>query len=157
MQTISSFRNRRVLFSYGLLSRNKGLATVIKALPSITNSRPHIVYVILGDTHPGVVRSSGEEYREQLKLLAIKLKVDKHLVFINKLVSEAELINYLTAATIYITPYLNEEQITNGALSYSIVAGAAVVSTPYWHALELLDKNKGRMFGLKMPMHWQRL
>ncbi|QHT65283.1 glycosyltransferase [Rhodocytophaga rosea] len=149
LHTVSPFRNHRVLFSFGLLSRNKGLETVIKALPAIVAKHPEVVYVVLGNTHPGVVRSSGEEYREQLKLLAIQLKVDKHLIFINKFVSEAELINYLTAAAIYITPYNNEAQITSGTLSYAIGAGAAVVSTPYWHAVELLAENRGRLFGFK--------
>jgi glycosyltransferase involved in cell wall biosynthesis len=149
LHAVSPFRNRRVLFTFGLLSRNKGLETVIRALPAIVARHPDVTYVVLGKTHPGVLRSSGEEYREQLKLLAIKLKVDKHLVFINKFVSEAELINYLTAATIYITPYLNEAQITSGTLSYAVGAGAAVVSTPYWHALELLTEDRGRLFGFK--------
>ncbi|PSR57001.1 glycosyl transferase [Adhaeribacter arboris] len=149
LHAISPFRNRRVLFTFGLLSRNKGLETVIRALPAIVAQHPDVTYVVLGNTHPGVLRSSGEEYREQLKLLAIKLKVDKHLVFINKFVSEEELINYLKAATIYITPYNNEAQITSGTLSYAIGAGAAVVSTPYWHALELLAEDRGRLFGFK--------
>jgi glycosyltransferase involved in cell wall biosynthesis len=149
LHAVSPFRNRRVLFTFGLLSRNKGLETVIRALPAIVAQHPDVTYVVLGNTHPGVLRSSGEEYREQLKLLAIKLKVDKHLVFINKFVSEAELINYLTAAAIYITPYLNEAQITSGTLSYAVGAGAAVVSTPYWHALELLAGDRGRLFGFK--------
>ncbi|KAA5538943.1 glycosyltransferase family 4 protein [Adhaeribacter rhizoryzae] len=149
LHSVLPFRNRQVLFTFGLLSRNKGLETVIRALPAIVAQHPEVTYVVLGNTHPGVLRSSGEEYREQLKLLAINLKVDKHLVFINKFVSEAELINYLTAAAIYITPYLNEAQITSGTLSYAIGAGAAVVSTPYWHALELLADNRGRLFGFK--------
>ena len=149
LQAISPFRNRRVLFTFGLLSRNKGLETVIRALPAIVAQHPDVSYVVLGNTHPGVRRSSGEAYREQLKLLAINLKVAKHLVFINKFVSEAELINYLTAATIYITPYLNEAQITSGTLSYAVGAGAAVISTPYWHALELLAGDRGRLFGFK--------
>jgi glycosyltransferase involved in cell wall biosynthesis len=149
LRNVSPFRNRRVLFSFGLLSRNKGLETVIRALPAIVARHPDVVYVVLGNTHPGVLRSSGEEYREGLKLLAIHLKVDKHLVFINKFVSEAELINYLAAATVYITPYTNEAQITSGTLSYAVGAGAAVVSTPYWHALELLAEDRGRLFGFK--------
>lgn len=149
LHAISPFRNKRVLFSFGLLSRNKGLETVIRALPAIVDSHPEVVYVVLGNTHPGVLRSSGEGYREQLKLLAIQLKVDKHLVFINKFVSEAELINYLTAAAIYITPYTNEAQITSGTLSYAVGAGAAVVSTPYWHAQELLADKRGRLFAFK--------
>ena len=143
------YRNRRVLFSFGLLSRNKGLETVIRALPAIVARHPDVVYVVLGNTHPGVVRRSGEEYREQLKRLAIELHVDKHLVFINKFVEEAELMNYLTAAAIYITPYTNEAQITSGTLSYAVGAGAAVVSTPYWHAQELLAQGRGRLFPFK--------
>ena len=149
LHTLAPFRNRRVLFSFGLLSRNKGLETVIRALPAIVARHPDVVYVVLGNTHPGVVRRSGEEYREQLKRLAIELQVDKHLVFINKFVEETELMNYLTAATIYITPYTNEAQITSGTLSYAVGAGAAVVSTPYWHALELLADGRGRLFPFK--------
>lgn len=143
------FRGHRVLFSFGLLSRNKGLETVIRALPAIVARHPDAVYVVLGNTHPGVVRRSGEEYREQLKLLALQLKVSKHLVFINKFVSENELMNYLTAAAIYLTPYTNETQITSGTLSYAVGAGAAVVSTPYWHAQELLAEGRGRLFPFK--------
>lgn len=143
------FRGRRVLFSFGLLSRNKGLETVIRALPAIVARHPDAVYVVLGNTHPGVVRHSGEEYREQLKLLALQLNVAKHLVFINKFVSEHELMNYLSAAAIYLTPYTNEAQITSGTLSYAVGAGAAVVSTPYWHAQELLAEGRGCLFPFK--------
>lgn len=149
LHAILPFRTHRVLFSFGLLNRNKGLETVIQALPAIIKQHPDVVYVVLGNTHPGVLRNSGEEYREQLKRLAVKLKVEKQLIFINKFVSEAELINYLTAATIYITPYNSEAQITSGTLSYAVGAGAAVVSTPYWHALELLAENRGCLFGFK--------
>ena len=146
---VSSFRDRRVLFSFGLLSRNKGLETVIRALPAIVARHPDVVYVVLGNTHPGVVRHSGEEYREQLKRRALQLGVDRHLVFINKFVAEAELMNYFSAATIYIMPYTNEAQITSGTLSYAVGAGAAVVSTPYWHAQELLAEGRGRLFPFK--------
>ena len=149
LQRLLPFRGRRVLFSFGLLSRNKGLETVIRALPAIVARHPDVVYVVLGNTHPGVVRHSGEEYREQLKLLALQLGVAKHLVFINKFVSENELLNYLSAAAIYLTPYLNEAQITSGTLSYAVGAGAAVVSTPYWHAQELLADGRGRLFPFK--------
>ena len=145
----SPFRGRRVLFSFGLLSRNKGLETVVRALPAIVARHPDVVYVVLGNTHPGVVRHSGEEYREQLRLLALQLGVDRHLVFINKFVAEEELMHYLSAAAIYITPYTNEAQITSGTLSYAVGAGAAVVSTPYWHAQELLAEGRGRLFPFK--------
>ncbi|WP_316803330.1 glycosyltransferase [Pedobacter nototheniae] len=143
------FKDRKVLFTFGLISRNKGLETVIKALPKIVNQHPDVLYVILGNTHPGVVRHNGEEYRDSLKSLAKDLGVEKNLAFVNKFVSEEELHQYLTACYIYITPYLNEAQITSGTLSYAIGAGAAVVSTPYWHAQELLADNRGKLFDFK--------
>jgi len=149
VKTLTSFKNHRVLLTFGLISRNKGLETVIRALPKIVEKHPDVMYVILGNTHPGVVKHSGEEYRDHLKSLAAQLKVSQHLSFINKFVAEDELIDYLTAAEVYVTPYLNEAQITSGTLSYAVGAGAAVVSTPYWHATELLDGNRGRLFDFK--------
>jgi len=143
------FKNRRTLLTFGLLSRNKGLETVIKALPKIVAKHPDVMYVVLGNTHPGVIKNSGEEYRDHLKSLAASLNVDKHLSFINKFVSEDELVNYLSAAEVYVTPYLNQAQITSGTLSYAVGAGAAVVSTPYWHAMELLAGGRGRLFDFK--------
>jgi glycosyltransferase involved in cell wall biosynthesis len=149
VKSLSQFKNRRVLLTFGLISRNKGLETVIKALPAIVDKHPDVMYVVLGNTHPGVLKNSGEEYRDHLKSLAAKLNVSRHLSFINQFVSEEELVNYLSAAEIYVTPYLNEAQITSGTLSYAIGAGAAVVSTPYWHATELLADNRGRLFDFK--------
>jgi glycosyltransferase involved in cell wall biosynthesis len=108
-----------------------------------------VMYVVLGNTHPGVIKNSGEEYRDHLKTLAAQLNVSKHLCFINKFVLEEELVDYLAATDIYVTPYLNEAQITSGTLSYAVGAGAAVVSTPYWHATELLANNRGRLFDFK--------
>ncbi|MCX2476564.1 glycosyltransferase [Pedobacter sp. MC2016-05] len=143
------FRNRKVLFTFGLISRNKGLETMIKALPSIVAQHPDVLYVILGNTHPGVVKHNGEEYRDSLKALAKELGVENNISFVNKFVSEEELHQYLTACYIYVTPYLNEAQITSGTLSYAIGAGAAVVSTPYWHAQELLADNRGKLFDFK--------
>ena len=143
------FKNRKVLFTFGLISRNKGLETVIKALPSIVSKHPDVLYVILGNTHPGVVKHNGEEYRDSLKALAKELGVEQNIAFVNKFVSEDELHQYLTACYLYITPYLNEAQITSGTLSYAVGAGAAVVSTPYWHAQELLADNRGRLFDFK--------
>jgi len=145
----AAFRNKKVLFTFGLISRNKGLETVIEALPQIVEKNPDVIYAILGTTHPGVIRNSGEEYRDSLKRLAKKLNVENNLIFINKFVSEDELYDYLTAADMYITPYLNEAQITSGTLSYAVGAGAAVISTPYWHAQELLAENRGRLFDFK--------
>ncbi|MDB4903045.1 MAG: pimA [Mucilaginibacter sp.] len=149
VNNLTQFKNHRVLLTFGLISRNKGLETVIKALPKIVEKHPDVMYVVLGNTHPGVLKSSGEEYRDHLKSLAAQLNVSKHLSFINKFVSEEELVSYLSAAEIYVTPYLNEAQITSGTLSYAVGAGAAVVSTPYWHATELLADNRGRLFEFK--------
>lgn len=143
------FKGKKVLFTFGLISRNKGLETVIEALPKIVEKNPEVMYVVLGTTHPGVIRSSGEEYRDSLKRLARKLNVEENITFINKFVSEEQLFDYLTACDMYITPYLNEAQITSGTLSYAIGAGAAVISTPYWHAQELLADDRGRLFDFK--------
>ncbi len=149
VKSLPSFKNKRVLFTFGLISRNKGLETVIKALPAIVANHPEVMYVVLGNTHPGVRKNSGEEYRDSLKRLAKSLNVEEHLTFINQFVSEVELHNYLTACDIYVTPYLNEAQITSGTLSYAVGAGAAVLSTPYWHAQELLENKRGKLFDFK--------
>lgn len=149
VKNLPAFKNRKVLFTFGLISRNKGLETVIKALPAIVDKHPDVMYVVLGNTHPGVRKNSGEEYRDSLKKLAKTLNVDEHLTFINQFVSEEELHKYLTACDIYVTPYLNEAQITSGTLSYAIGSGAAVLSTPYWHAQELLEEGRGRLFDFK--------
>lgn len=149
VRQLSVFNGHKVLLTFGLINRNKGLETVIKALPFIVDRHPEVMYVVLGNTHPGVIRNSGEEYREELKKLSIKLGVEAHISFINKFVSDDELVNYLSAADIYITPYVNEAQSTSGTLSYAVGAGAAVLSTPYWHALELLAENRGRFFQFK--------
>jgi glycosyltransferase involved in cell wall biosynthesis len=149
VKALSQFKNRRVLLTFGLLSRGKGLETVIRALPRIVEKHPDVMYVFLGNTHPGVIKNSGEEYRDHLKSLANQLGVARNLSFINQFVQEDELVNYLTACDIYVTPYLNEAQITSGTLSYAVGSGAAVVSTPYWHATELLADNRGRLFNFK--------
>ena len=146
------FKGHKVLLTFGLISRGKGLETVVEALPAIVKRHPEVVYVVLGNTHPGVVKSAGEEYRDSLKRLAKKLGVEAHLVFVNKFVDEQELHHYLSAADIYITPYLNEAQITSGTLSYAVGAGAAVLSTPYWHAQELLAHQRGILFDFKDNM-----
>lgn len=149
VKELPELKGKRLLLTFGLLNRNKGLEIVIQALPKIAEQHPDVMYVILGNTHPEILKHSGEEYRESLKQLAVELNVDNHVTFLNKFVGEDELINYLTAADIYITPYLNKAQITSGTLSYAVGAGAAIVSTPYWHAQELLDNNRGRLFNFK--------
>ncbi|VAW27668.1 Glycosyltransferase, partial [hydrothermal vent metagenome] len=139
------------LMTFGLLSRGKGIETAIRALPRVVEKFPNIVYLIIGKTHPGVIKASGEEYRHFLKRLVQKNKLGKHVVFIDSFLEEADLCAYLSATDIYITPYPSEAQITSGTLSYATGAGAAVVSTPYWHATELLDKGRGILFPFKDP------
>jgi len=143
------FSSKRILFTFGLLSRNKGIETVIEALPEVVKNHPDVVYVVLGKTHPAVLRNSGEEYRNYLKQLAEKSGVKEHVYFIDKFVTDEQLFAYLKATDIYITPYLNEAQITSGTLSYAIGAGTVVVSTPYWHAQELLSNDRGILFSFK--------
>jgi glycosyltransferase involved in cell wall biosynthesis len=138
--------SKKVILTFGFIGRNKGIETVIKALPAVVAKYPQTVYIILGKTHPSVLRHSGEEYRIFLLRLAKNLKLEKHVLFLNEFIDQEELFQYLYASDIYITPYLNEAQITSGTLSYAIGAGAAVISTPYWHATELLDGGRGRLF-----------
>ncbi|MFO7868919.1 MAG: glycosyltransferase family 4 protein [Bacteroidales bacterium] len=141
-----NLEKKKLLLTFGILSRNKGIETVLNALPKLLEKHPNILYVVLGKTHPNVIRHSGEEYRNYLQLLTKKLNLSKHVVFINEFISQKELFKYLSASDIYITPYLNEAQITSGTLSYAVGVGSAVISTPYWHALELLDEGRGKLF-----------
>ena len=138
--------DRKVLLTFGLLNRNKGIETVLYALSQIVNEHPDILYIILGKTHPNILRESGEEYRESLLKMVHELHLEKNVLFINKFVSQQKLMEYLSAIDIYITPFLNEDQITSGTLSYAVGAGAAIVSTPYWHARELLADGRGLLF-----------
>jgi len=143
-----NFENKKVLFTFGLLSRNKGIETVIKALPEVTKKYENLIYIVLGYTHPHVLRANGEEYREYLLRLVKELKLEKNVYFFKNFVTEKQLLEYLHAIDIYITPYLNEAQITSGTLSYAIGAGAAVISTPYWNAQELHAEGRGILFDL---------
>jgi glycosyltransferase involved in cell wall biosynthesis len=138
--------NKKVLLTFGFISRNKGIETVIKALPGLVQKYPNMLYIILGKTHPNVLRHSGEEYRVFLMRLIKNLQLEKHVQFLNEFIDVDDLFKYLSASDIYITPYLNEAQITSGTLSYAVGIGSAVISTPYWHAAELLADGKGRLF-----------
>ena len=132
-----------VLLTFGLLSPNKGIEQVLNALPQIVAEFPDVVYIVLGATHPNELREHGEAYRLGLEILAKKNKVEKHVIFYNQFVDLENLKDFIGAADLYITPYLNEEQITSGTLAYAFGAGKAVVSTPYWHAAELLAEDRG--------------
>lgn len=138
--------HKKLLLTFGFISRNKGIETAIRALPAIVAKFPETLYLVLGKTHPAVIRHAGEEYRIFLLRLTKKLNMEKHVLFLNEFTDQEKLLQYLSAADIYITPYLNEAQITSGTLSYAIGAGTAVVSTPYWHAAELLGEGRGQLF-----------
>src|SRR5712671_6977070 len=132
-----------VLLTFGLLSPNKGIEHVINALPAILAEFPHVVYIVLGATHPNELREHGEAYRLSLEILAKKNKLEKNVVFYNRFVELENLKEFIGAADLYITPYLNEAQVTSGTLAYTFGAGKVVVSTPYWHATELLAEDRG--------------
>jgi glycosyltransferase involved in cell wall biosynthesis len=137
---------RRLLLTFGLLSPNKGIETVIRALPAVVREYPDLIYFVVGATHPAILRREGEAYRTMLEREAEMLGVRDHLMFRGQFVTDMELRQYLMAADIFVSPYRNEAQVTSGALSYAMGAGAAVVSTPYWHAQELLAGGRGRLF-----------
>jgi glycosyltransferase involved in cell wall biosynthesis len=134
---------RTVLLTFGLLSPNKGIEHVLNALPPIVAEFPDVVYIVLGATHPNELRENGEAYRLSLEILAQKNKVEKNVIFYNQFVDLENLKEFIGAADLYITPYLNEAQITSGTLAYTFGAGKAVISTPYWHAAELLAEDRG--------------
>ena len=134
---------RVVLLTFGLLSPNKGIEYVLNALPQILAEFPEVVYIVLGATHPNELREHGEAYRLSLEILAKKNKIDKNVIFYNQFVELESLKEFIGAADLYITPYLNQAQITSGTLAYAFGAGKAVVSTPYWHAAELLAEDRG--------------
>src|SRR6195256_4270461 len=134
---------RVVLLTFGLLSPNKGIEYVLNALPPILAEFPDVVYIVLGATHPNELREHGEAYRLSLEILAKKNKLEKNVIFYNRFVELENLKEFIGAADFYITPYLNEAQITSGTLAYAFGSGKAVVSTPYWHAAELLAEDHG--------------
>ena len=137
------FSDKPVILTFGLLSPNKGIEVVIDAMPSILQRRPDAVYVVLGATHPNLVRDQGEAYRESLMARVRELGVEDHVVFLDRFVDQATLLEFISMCDVYVTPYLNEAQMTSGTLAYSFGLGKPVVSTSYWHARELLTDGRG--------------
>jgi glycosyltransferase involved in cell wall biosynthesis len=142
---------RQVVLTFGLLSPNKGIGDALRALPDIIRELPNVVYIVLGQTHPNLLREEGEAYRLGLERLAKDLGVQKHVVFFNRLVELEELMRFIGAADICLTPYLTKAQMTSGTLAYAFGAGNAVVSTPYWHATELLTEDRGKLVPFRDP------
>lgn len=139
------FADKAVILTFGLLSPNKGIEFVIDAMPAILKSRPDAVYVVLGATHPNLLAQHGEAYRESLVARAHALGVADHVVFLNQFVDQPTLLQFIAMCDVYVTPYLNEAQMTSGTLAYSFGLGKAIVSTPYWHAQELLADGRGAL------------
>ena len=137
------FAGKPVILTFGLLSPNKGIEVMIEAMPSILARCPRAVYVVLGATHPNLVRDQGEAYRESLVERVHELGIDEHVVFLDQFVDQPTLLGFISMCDVYVTPYLNEAQMTSGTLAYSFGLGKAVVSTPYWHARELLADGRG--------------
>jgi len=142
---------KKVLLTFGLLSPNKGIDNVLQALPSVIKKHPDVIYIILGATHPHILKTYGEEYRISLQQLVRKLNISDHVTFQNRFVELKELCEYLGTADIYITPYLEEAQITSGTLVYAMGTGKAIISTPYWYATEMLAEGRGRIVPFKNP------
>jgi glycosyltransferase involved in cell wall biosynthesis len=139
------YAGRPVILTFGLLSPNKGIEVVIDAMPAILAQRPDALYVVLGATHPNLLRQEGEVYRDSLRARAEQIGVGPSVVFLNQFVDVPTLLDFIAMCDVYVTPYLDEAQMTSGTLAYSFGMGSAVVSTPYWHAKELLEDGRGML------------
>src|ERR1700756_1290968 len=142
---------KAVLLTFGLLSPNKGIENVIQALPQILSKHKNIVYIVAGATHPHFLRREGDHYRASLQALAKDIGVQAQVIFHNRFVSPEEMVEFIGAADIYITPYRHEAQVVSGTLAYALGAGKAIISTPYWHAIELLDDRRGALVPFENP------
>ena len=136
---------KAVLLTFGLLSPNKGIENVIKALPQILSKHKNVVYLVAGATHPHILRRDGDQYRAYLQALAKEVGVESQVIFHDRFVSPEEMVEFIGAADIYITPYRQEAQVVSGTLAFALGAGKAIISTPYWHAIELLDDRRGAL------------
>ena len=142
---------KAVLLTFGLLSPNKGIENVIQALPQILSKHSNVAYIVAGATHPHILRREGEKYRASLQALAKEVGVESQVIFHNRFVSPEEMVEFIGAADIYITPYRHEAQVVSGTLAYALGAGKAIISTPYWHAMELLDDGRGALVPFQNP------
>ncbi|MFH1671968.1 MAG: glycosyltransferase family 4 protein, partial [Pseudomonadota bacterium] len=142
---------KKVLLTFGLISPNKGIENVLQALPAVIKKHPDVVYIILGATHPHILNLHGDAYRIMLQQLVRKLDIGEHVIFQNRFVELKELCEFLGIADIYVTPYLEEAQITSGTLAYAMGTGKAVISTPYWYATEMLAEGRGRIVPFRNP------
>jgi glycosyltransferase involved in cell wall biosynthesis len=144
-------RDRLVISTFGLISSGKGIEYAIRAFPAIVKKNPRVVYLVIGETHPEVRKREGEKYRNKLMNIVTELGLERHVRFHNRFLSTRELIRYLKATDIYLTPYVSPNQISSGTLTYALGAGKPVVSTPYLHAQETLAEGRGFFCRFKDP------
>ncbi len=142
---------KAVLLTFGLLSPNKGIENVIQAMPQILSKHENAVYLVAGATHPHILRREGDKYRASLQALAREVGVESQVIFHDRFASPEEMAEFIGAADIYITPYRHEAQVVSGTLAYALGAGKAIISTPYWHAIELLDEGRGALVPFQEP------
>lgn len=148
---IFGLEDKDIILTFGLLGPDKGIESMIKAMPAIVKENPNVVYLILGQTHPHILEKSGDSYRRDLQQLVNKLGMKNHVVFHNYFVKLETLVQYLQTSKIYAIPYLKKEQITSGTLAYSLGVGTPVVSTPFWYAEELLSDGRGKLVPFNSP------
>jgi len=142
---------KAVLLTFGLLSPNKGIENVIKAMPQILSKHENVVYLVAGATHPHILRREGDKYRASLQALAKEVGVESQVIFHDRFATPEEMAEFIGAADIYVTPYRHEAQVVSGTLAYALGAGKAIISTPYWHAIELLDEGRGALVPFQDP------
>jgi glycosyltransferase involved in cell wall biosynthesis len=142
---------KAVLLTFGLLSPNKGIESVIKAMPQILSKHENVVYLVAGATHPHILRREGDKYRASLQALAKEVGVESQVIFHDRFATPEEMAEFIGAADIYVTPYRHEAQVVSGTLAYALGAGKAIISTPYWHAIELLDEGRGALVPFQDP------
>jgi glycosyltransferase involved in cell wall biosynthesis len=142
---------KAVLLTFGLLSPNKGIENVIQAMPQILSKHKNVVYLVAGATHPHILRREGDKYRASLQALAREVGVESQVIFHDRFATPEEMAEFIGAADIYITPYRHEAQVVSGTLAYALGAGKAIISTPYWHAIELLDEGRGALVPFQDP------
>ena len=142
---------KAVLLTFGLLSPNKGIESVIKAMPEILSKHENAVYLVAGATHPHILRREGDKYRASLQALAREVGVESQVIFHDRFATPEEMAEFIGAADIYVTPYRHEAQVVSGTLAYALGAGKAIISTPYWHAIELLDEGRGALVPFQDP------
>lgn len=143
--------NTHIISTFGLINRGKGIEHVIRAMPKILEKHPNTVYLVLGETHPGVRKHEGESYRNMLGDIISELGLEEHVRFNNRFLALSELVRYLCATDVYVTPYLSKDQICSGTLAYAVGCGKAILSTPYLYAEEVLGEGRGMLVEFESP------